>query len=214
MTDRVPGAPGQYKAVVTDSELEKMQSGEEFTITLTRDDHPITEGTPYSKAAVLPDSLAAILCPEVEDPTPADALRGLYNKGAESSLHPGCYYRTVDGQTEWLNPPMAVGTEYRTTQRMKGKPIYVKHIEQTYPDGVGNLTTYKDYTISHGITDIDHLVSVEANLDAIYPLPYVDTTGGWTGIVALEQNNLRLRTYKAKWDSSITVHATICYTKV
>jgi len=55
MTDRVPGAPGQYSAVVTAEELLKMQNGENFTITLTRDDHPITEGTPYSKAAVLPE---------------------------------------------------------------------------------------------------------------------------------------------------------------
>lgn len=77
MTDRVPGAPGQYKAVIAVPELQKMQEGTEFTITITRDDQPITVGTPYSKAAVLPDELAERICPEVVDPTPADALRGL-----------------------------------------------------------------------------------------------------------------------------------------
>lgn len=77
MTDRVPGAPGQYKATVTEAELQKLQAGEAFTITLTRDDQPITEGTPYSKAAVLPDELAALLCPDIADPTPADALAAL-----------------------------------------------------------------------------------------------------------------------------------------
>ena len=80
MTDRIPGAPGQFKAVVTEAELLKMQSGEEFTITMTRDDQPIVEGTPYSKAAVLPDTLAQSLCPEVADPTPADALAALLPK--------------------------------------------------------------------------------------------------------------------------------------
>lgn len=77
MTDRVPGAPGQYKAVVAEAELQKMQAGESFIITMTRDDQPITEGTPYSKATVLPDALAQLLCPDIEDPTPADAFAAL-----------------------------------------------------------------------------------------------------------------------------------------
>lgn len=77
MTDRIPGAPGQYKATVTAAELEKMQNGEAFTITMTRDDQPIVEGTPYNKESVLPDDLAGSICPNVEDPAPADALRAL-----------------------------------------------------------------------------------------------------------------------------------------
>lgn len=80
MTDRKPGAPGQYKAVIAASEFQKLQTGENFTITLTRDDQPITEGTPYNKASVLPDELAAILCPNIEDPAPADALESLMNR--------------------------------------------------------------------------------------------------------------------------------------
>lgn len=77
MKDRQPGAPGQYKAVVTAAELQKMQAGEAFVITMTRDDQPLVEGTPYNKASVLPDDLAAIICPGVLDPTPADAFRGV-----------------------------------------------------------------------------------------------------------------------------------------
>ena len=37
-----------------------------------------------------------------------------------STDHPGCYYRMIDGVTEWVNPPMAVGVEYRTTERFNG----------------------------------------------------------------------------------------------
>lgn len=80
MKDRIPGAPGQYKAVVTEEELLKMQAGEAFAITMTRDDQPIEEGTPYNKAAVLPDKLAQQLCPDIEDPTPADAFDALANR--------------------------------------------------------------------------------------------------------------------------------------
>ena len=44
---------------------------------------------------------------------------------AESESHPGCFCRQVDSETEWLNPPMAVGTEYRTAERYLGNPVYV-----------------------------------------------------------------------------------------
>ena len=42
----------------------------------------------------------------------------------ESADYPGCYYRTVNGATEWLNPPLQLDVEYRTTERYQGKPVY------------------------------------------------------------------------------------------
>lgn len=80
MTDRVPGAPGQYTMTVSAEEAQKLLTGEAVTITLKRDDRPLVEGTPYNKASVLPDDLAAQICPNVSDPTPADALRALMPK--------------------------------------------------------------------------------------------------------------------------------------
>lgn len=44
----------------------------------------------------------------------------------ESIDHPGCFYRMVNGVAEWLNPPMEVGVEYRTTERYAGKPVYAQ----------------------------------------------------------------------------------------
>ena len=87
MTDRLPGSPGKYSAVVAGGELQKMQTGKPFAITLQLDDDPVREGTPYSKAAVLPDHLAAQLCPETEDPAPKDAFRGLWEKKADGIRH-------------------------------------------------------------------------------------------------------------------------------
>ena len=80
MQDRVPGAPGQYTATITATELAKLLASETFTITLTRDDQPITEGTPYNKASVLPDDVAAVVCPDIDNPTPADAFQALAEK--------------------------------------------------------------------------------------------------------------------------------------
>ena len=55
----------------------------------------------------------------------------LQNKlgGIESTEYPGCYYRMVDGVTEWFNPPMVIDTEYRTTERFLCKPVYVKAVD-------------------------------------------------------------------------------------
>ena len=44
----------------------------------------------------------------------------------ESKDYPGCYYRVVNGETEWLNPPMALGVEYRTTERYNNKAVHAK----------------------------------------------------------------------------------------
>ena len=51
---------------------------------------------------------------------------GVNAAGIESADYPGCYYRMVGGVVEWLNPPMILDIEYRTTERHNGKPVYVK----------------------------------------------------------------------------------------
>ena len=55
-----------------------------------------------------------------------DTLLAKKVDGFESTDYPGCYYRTVDGVVEWLNPPLIVGVEYRTTERWNGSPVYAQ----------------------------------------------------------------------------------------
>lgn len=80
--------------------------------------------------------------------------------GLESTDYPGCYYRTVDGVVEWLNPPMLLGVEYRTTERYLCKPVYVKAVDfggipSSYPDA-----SSKD--VEHGIANVDLVISCNA----------------------------------------------------
>ena len=49
--------------------------------------------------------------------------------GIESTEHPGCYYRMVDGEREWINPPFLRGVEYRTTERLDGLVVYTKLVD-------------------------------------------------------------------------------------
>lgn len=113
MKDRVSGAPGQYSAVVTGADFQKMQKGEPFSIKLLRDDKPEVQGTPYSKASVLPDNVANKLCPGIEDPSPADAFGAVadqvFSVGAANN---GKFLRVVDGFAKWVTVVTAEGGDY------------------------------------------------------------------------------------------------------
>lgn len=46
---------------------------------------------------------------------------------------------------EWVNPPMQLGVEYRTTKRCEGKPVYAKRIS------LGTLLNNSEKTVSYGV---------------------------------------------------------------
>ena len=59
-----------------------------------------------------------------------------------STEYPGHYCRTVDGETEWINPPTVLGVEFRTTERFCGFPVYTKSVKLEIP-GSGSHTATK-----------------------------------------------------------------------
>ena len=46
-----------------------------------------------------------------------------------STDNPGCYYRIVDGEQEWVNPPLVAGVSYRTDRRWLGKTVYTMLVD-------------------------------------------------------------------------------------
>lgn len=60
--------------------------------------------------------------------TPTAANVGAAPATADTT-YTSCYYRTVNGVKEWINPPMVVNTEYRTTMRRRGKVVYAKLVD-------------------------------------------------------------------------------------
>ena len=93
--------------------------------------------------------------------------------GFESADYPGCYYRMVDGVTEWINPPMHLGVEYRTTERYLGKPVYVMAVDY----GPLPNTTTKD--VEHGIANIENVISAGGTISNGGTIPYHTD---WTNI--------------------------------
>ena len=69
----------------------------------------------------------------------------------EDATYAGCYYRMVGGEKEWINPPMVLGEEYRTTERCNGKPVYVHRVDfGALPDNA-----YKNVKVTAvGITEL------------------------------------------------------------
>lgn len=114
---------------------------------------------------------------------------------------------------EWENPQMWPDTEYRTTERYDGKPVYVKRIVKTFSNTtIGAASGYSDYDIVHGITGLHTLVRVSGTLDNRVVLPYVAGAGGHTFLLQDTGTAIRLRIYCDTW-SSPTVSVTMYYTK-
>ena len=85
----------------------------------------------------------------------------------ESANYPGCYYRMVDGAQEWINPPMAVGVEYRTTELSMGKPVYVKLVN------FGAIpTSGTTKSVEHGISNVQFVIHVFGTTSVGFSIPY------------------------------------------
>ena len=69
-----------------------------------------------------------------------------------------CFYDARGGWQpwEWVNPPMILGTEYRTTERYMDKPVYTKVLD------CGNLPDGTTKEVAHGITNVDIVVGAQA----------------------------------------------------
>lgn len=115
----------------------------------------------------------------------------------------------------WVNPPMQIGVEYRTTERYLGKPVYCKLIDcGAVPDANTNKTVDFD---SLGISRI---IAWTGNVDVggnTFALPYreIGREGGNATIyVFVNYTGITLRT-DSRWfaENSGTAQCTIWYTK-
>lgn len=103
------------------------------------------------------------------------------------------------GEWELLNPYMAVGTEYKTTEKYKGKPVYKKLIEYTNTETIGSDGTITNIAIPHGISNFGELVSITAKQkDSV--LPYLTSSGKLAVVSTVSANSIFVDT-NASWTS-------------
>lgn len=84
----------------------------------------------------------------------------------------------VWGEWEWLNPPMALNTEYRTTERYNGNPVYtIAFSTGALPNTQGTTATPDASITATKIVKFSALVKRESN-SVFYDLPsfqYIST---------------------------------------
>lgn len=84
----------------------------------------------------------------------------------QNANYPDCRFRTAaDGNTEWINTPMLVGTEYRTTERYMGKIVYAKLVNF---GALPNNTTKQVGYCSDGSTGAVSLKAIFADGNVVY----------------------------------------------
>lgn len=78
---------------------------------------------------------------------------------------------------EWGNPPLALGVEYRTTERYLGKPVYIRLEEVAALPNNTTLTVSKVGVPSGGTLYVDNIVDYRAefyNNSDVFSIPYND----------------------------------------
>lgn len=120
---------------------------------------------------------------------------------------------------EYVNPPMELGVEYRTTERYLGKPVYCQVID------CGVITTDTQKIVNKSIPVLD-VLSCEGIIhtnsnghNQATPFDYSDTNGTKYSVTvsaeAYKQSEIdRLTIYvNSSWTVTGSVHAIVRYTK-
>ena len=109
----------------------------------------------------------------------------------------------VWGEWEWVNPPMALGEEYRTTERYMSKPVYAKAIN------FGELPNNSAKAVAHGISNMDICFMVYGHDTANQrPIPTLCLSGSFDtqiGITATSSDVVIHTNYNPGGDSAIVV---------
>ena len=111
------------------------------------------------------------------------------------------------GEWEWVNPPMVAGSEYRTTERWNGKPVYKKLIEYTNPVAISGAMSLD---VPHGIANLDMMLTANCTTSK-YLLPYV-TAGSSLSISAWNSTNLTMYG-NSSWGAGRKWYIEMRYTK-
>lgn len=101
-----------------------------------------------------------------------EATTEKFNKLFVESATKGCYYRVVEGENEWVNPPNEIGIEYRLTERWFGNPVYQKSFY------IGNLPNKSVMTIEANGVNYKNIIfisgfAVDVENNMFYPFPII-----------------------------------------
>lgn len=154
-------------------------------------------------------SVAAIM--RVESTTESNVVQTAFAGGYSNQyylIQQRYCHNGVWGAWEWVNPPMLLGTEYRTTERHKGKSVYVSRLS------VGAMGNNSDISaqLQATPTEIVELTGLAVNGNIVEKLPLI-TTSGTIGATIRKAGtkSIAVRTFGDY--TGYTAIATVKYTK-
>ena len=104
---------------------------------------------------------------------------------------------------EYVNPPMTLGTEYRTTERYMGKPVYVKLVD------AGTMPTANTAKlVAHDIANVENCLRCNATWSGVASFPY-----RFSGAVTVARTNITLDSGTQVDYPNASVLVTMYYTK-
>lgn len=130
----------------------------------------------------------------------------------EDTTNSGCYYYETTNGVEWINPPMLLDIEYRTTEKWQGKAVYRKMVKYTSSVDIGDTNIYTEIDVPHNITGLTSLVQCHVTANNWGQIPFVAQSGGVTAVVSVDATNVKLRIVNDTWITP-TFYIDISYIK-
>ena len=128
---------------------------------------------------------------------------------------PSVNYRMVNGEKEWLNPPMNGWEEYRTAERWMGKPVYTKLASYCPPHDVGNSSGVYGFSFEFSTPNFFQLVRYAGTLgsSANNPIPCFNSAGGFIGVNYMNSGGAAIAMNKKLIPADEVLYIQLWYTK-
>lgn len=143
----------------------------------------------------------------------ANSSYGVIKAVGYNASHPTVLYLNkmqTWSEWEWVNPPMIVGTEYRTTKRHDGKVVYTKLVS------LGTLPNKTSKTVAHNIVETAKFIGIDAfaknaSSSLVQQFPFLNASG--TVIAKAQVSADGVVVYSFDNISGYIGHAILRYTK-
>lgn len=87
---------------------------------------------------------------------------------------------------EWINPPMTLGTEYRTTERYLGKPVYVKTINMgNLPGNAVKQASFQSNNVVDKIVSVTGQCTTDSGVNLSLPC-HTGSGPNWNTVVLID----------------------------
>lgn len=116
-----------------------------------------------------------------------------------------CMNGTWDTEWSWVDPPMTLGVEYRTTERWNGKPVYAKLVDLGASEN-GKVIQ----VLNSGMKMIRH-----EDRCTSYPLPHINQIldSAWTYYLMPDQEGFALKMFCGSSVTGKQTYSTVYYYK-